>query len=63
MSKSSTANAADTAQGEGELFSLLSAQDFIDREEPDWLIDEVLPNTGLASVYGPSGVGKTLRLS
>jgi hypothetical protein len=43
----------------GPLFSLLVSEDFINREEPDWLIDEILPHAGLASIYGQSGVGKS----
>lgn len=58
-SKSSGVSDAKATQYAGPLFELLSAEDFIDRPEPDWLIDEILPNTGFASVYGPSGVGKS----
>jgi putative DNA primase/helicase len=58
-SKSNRVSDPQTSQCASPLFELLSAEDFIDRPEPDWLIDEILPNTGFASVYGPSGVGKS----
>ena len=45
--------------GDSGFFTLLSASDICDLPEPEWLIDGILPSSGLASIYGPSGVGKT----
>lgn len=42
-----------------ELFTLYTAKDFPLLPDMDWLIDNILPNAGLASVYGHSGVGKS----
>jgi hypothetical protein len=41
------------------VFTLYSANHFQSLPEPMWLIDGVLPGTGLACVYGPSGLGKS----
>lgn len=41
------------------VFTLCPASDFQNQAEMTWLIDDILPSTGLASVYGPSGVGKS----
>lgn len=40
-------------------FTLYSASDFPNLLPMDWLIDNVLPSSGLACVYGASGVGKS----
>lgn len=40
-------------------FTLYSAKDFPHLPELTWLIDDVLPSSGLASVYGNSGAGKS----
>ena len=40
-------------------FTLYSASDFPSLLPMDWLIDNVLPTSGLACVYGASGVGKS----
>ncbi len=40
-------------------FTIYSASEFKKMPEMTWLIDDVLPSKGLASVYGPSGVGKS----
>jgi hypothetical protein len=40
-------------------FTFYSASEFPDLPEMTWLVDDVLPTVGLASVYGPSGVGKS----
>lgn len=41
------------------LFTLYTIKDFQSMPEMTWLIDDILPSSGLASVYGPSGVGKS----
>jgi hypothetical protein len=46
---------ADTTKS-SPLYTVHELPDF---PEISWLIDDVLPNSGLASVYGPSGVGKS----
>lgn len=40
-------------------FTLLSPDDVKMLPRPTWLIDDILPSTGLACIYGPSGVGKS----
>ena len=40
-------------------FTLYSASDFPNLLPMDWLINNVLPTSGLACIYGPSGVGKS----
>ena len=40
-------------------FTLYSASDFPTFLPMDWLIDNIIPTSGLGSVYGPSGVGKS----
>lgn len=40
-------------------FTLCTAADFKNFPEMQWLIDQILPSEGLASIYGPSGVGKS----
>ena len=41
------------------LFTLFAADDFHALPDMTWMIDDILPCSGLASVYGPSGVGKS----
>jgi hypothetical protein len=41
------------------LFTLYTVDDFDSFPEMTWLIDDILPSSGLASVYGQSGVGKS----
>lgn len=41
------------------LFTLYTVNDFPSLPEMSWLIEDVLPDSGLASVYGQSGVGKS----
>lgn len=40
-------------------FTLVSAKDFPNFPEMTWLIDDILPSSGIAAVYGPSKVGKS----
>lgn len=40
-------------------FTLLYANQLPEQSGSHWLIDEILPYTGLACIYGPSGVGKS----
>jgi hypothetical protein len=40
-------------------FNFYTSRDFPDLPELAWRIDDILPTCGLASVYGPSGAGKT----
>lgn len=40
-------------------FNLTSAENFPDMPDMEWLIENVLPSKGLASIFGPSGVGKS----
>lgn len=41
------------------VYTLYPASDFQQFPAMTWLIDDILPSTGLACVYGPSGVGKS----
>lgn len=41
------------------IFTLCPASDFQNQAEMTWLVDDILPSTGLASVYGGSGLGKS----
>lgn len=56
-------NSAEARVRSGEVavskFTFYTARDFPDMPEMEWRIDDVLPTFGLASVYGPSGAGKT----
>jgi hypothetical protein len=40
-------------------FSIASAAEFANRKQADWLIKNILPQTGLAMVFGESGAGKS----
>jgi putative DNA primase/helicase len=43
----------------GPRFELLSGADLATTKHSEWAIDGALPASGLAAVYGPSGVGKS----
>ena len=43
----------------GSRFKLLSEAEFTSGQDPEWRIDGILPEEGLAMIYGPSGVGKS----
>lgn len=58
VSKPSVSQATGPTYSNG-LFTLVSATEFPNFPELTWLIDDVLPSSGLASVFGPSGVGKS----
>ena len=58
MSKPGVSQATE-AKCSNDFFTLVSATDFPEFPELTWLIDDVLPSSGLASVFGPSGVGKS----
>lgn len=40
-------------------FTLYTARDFPSLPEMDWLVEDIFPEGGFLSVYGPSGVGKS----
>lgn len=40
-------------------FTFYSASDFPDLPELEWRVDDVLPTSGLGSIFGPSGIGKS----
>lgn len=40
-------------------FTLMSAADVALLPRPTWLVDDILPSTGLGCLFGPSGVGKS----
>jgi hypothetical protein len=43
----------------GPRFALLTGADLATAKTSGWAIDSVLPASGLAAIYGPSGVGKS----
>lgn len=43
----------------GPRFALLSGHDLADTPPSQWAVAGVLPTTGLAAIFGPSGVGKS----
>ena len=55
----SRASPASAPTCSNDLFTLVSASEFSSLPELSWLIDNVLPSSGLASVFGASGVGKS----
>lgn len=40
-------------------FKLLSEAEFSSGPDPEWIVDGLLPETGLGMIFGPSGVGKS----
>jgi hypothetical protein len=48
-----------TTTGRSRRPLLLSIADLLALADPDWLIDGILPQGGLAVLYGPPGVGKS----
>lgn len=40
-------------------FQVLSKYEFMSGADPEWRVDGLLPQVGLAMIYGPSGVGKS----
>jgi hypothetical protein len=45
----------------GEL-TLLSAHDVVKRSRPEYLVDGILPMSGIALIYGPSGTAKSFLI-
>jgi hypothetical protein len=43
----------------GPRFALLTGADLASTKPSEWAVDGVLPASGLAAIYGPSGVGKS----
>lgn len=43
------------------LFPLISAEDFQNLPDLDWLVKNVIPASGLACIFGQSGVGKSFN--
>ncbi len=40
-------------------FQLLSIEEILALPDPEWVVDEIIPSTSLAQLYGASGLGKT----
>jgi hypothetical protein len=43
----------------GDTFPLLTGDDLLRQPDPSWLIDGIVPASGLSVIYGPSGAGKS----
>lgn len=51
--------AVDIADIRPMRFRVIDADEFANGPEPEWIIDDILPEGELAMIYGPSGSGKT----
>lgn len=54
-----TPNATPAGHSPNEHFTIYTASEFMNMPEMPWLIEDIIPSGGLASVFGPSGVGKS----
>lgn len=52
-------DAAIPASGKSLRFQFQQAADFVQGEEPEYLVDDVIPQAGLIVVFGESGSGKS----